>query len=60
MLVLKKMLHGAWSKFAAGQPVPTLLGPDNGAGDMSPAHLDGILAAGGADAMTAVTFHESV
>ena len=40
--------------------MPTLLGPDNGVGDMSPAHLDGILAAGGADAMTAVTVHESV
>ena len=38
--------------------MPKLMGPDNGWQDMSATHLEGILAAGGAEAMVAATFHD--
>eukprot|EP01052_Picozoa_sp_SAG31_P019099 SAG31_NODE_1381_length_8580_cov_5.632590_1_plen_676_part_00 len=58
MLALKAMLGEAWQQRAPGRPVPKLMGPDNGADDMSTAHLDGILSAGGAEAMIAATYHD--
>jgi hypothetical protein len=58
MLAMKAMLEVAWGRGAPGRPVPKLIGPDNGGDDMSAAHLDGILSAGGAEAMVAATYHE--
>eukprot|EP01047_Picozoa_sp_COSAG01_P017186 COSAG01_NODE_903_length_12848_cov_7.966899_15_plen_96_part_00 len=59
MTAMKALLEAAWSQWAPGKPVPKLVGPDNGADDMSASHLDGILsAAGGAEAMVAATYHE--
>jgi hypothetical protein len=58
MTAMKALLEAAWSQWAPGKPVPKLVGPDNGADDMSASHLDGILNAGGAEAMVAATYHE--
>ena len=45
MLAMKAMLAQAWARLAPAQQVPKLIGPDNGADDMSAEHLDGILSA---------------
>jgi len=58
MLAMKAMLAQAWARLAPAQQVPKLMGPDNGADDMSAEHLDGILSAGGAEAMVAATYHD--
>jgi heparanase 1 len=58
MLAMKSILAAAWAELAPGQPVPKLVGPDNGGDDMSAAHLEAILSAGGAEAMHAATYHD--
>ena len=58
MLLMKALLASAWQELAPGHAVPKLMGPDNGWEDMSAAHLETILAAGGAEAMVAATYHD--
>ena len=61
MVALKAMLDATWAKLAPGKAVPKLVGPDNGSGDMSSDHLEGILnAAGGSQTMVAATYHKYV
>jgi len=58
MLAMKAMLRESWARLAPGHVVPKLAGPDNGWDGMSASYLDGMLSAGGADAMIAATYHD--